>query len=96
MRSDDGGLAVADPIDESFHFEATDVTGQKHVTATGVGRKVLVGAVAKALASQMSLADDTAYALHDSRGKVLAEDRPIAESVSPGEALTLAPKAHLG
>lgn len=97
MNDFEGGTAVADPIDdELFHFEAIDVTGTKHIAARDVGREVLVGSVAKALASQMSLADDIPYSLHDSRGRVLSDDKPIAQSIRPGEEITLAPRAHLG
>lgn len=96
MSEFDNGVAVADPVDELFHFEATDVTGHFQVHVTDIERGVRVATVAKALAARMSLPEAIPYTMFDSRGAILADDQPIAEQIKPGENVTLAPKTHLG
>lgn len=96
MSELDGGLAVMEPDDGLMAFDAIDVTGTRHVHVANLQRDVPVGAVTKAVAAQMSLPDTTPYSLHDGRGAVLDDARPIAEQIKPGETVTLAPKAHLG
>lgn len=91
-----GGSAVAELDSNMLGFTATDVTGQHTVQVGDVRPDVLTGAVVKALASRMSLPEDTPYSLHDSQGTMLSDERPIAEQVKPGESLTIVPKAHLG
>jgi hypothetical protein len=95
MSGLNGASAVADPIDELFHFDAIDVTGTQQVRVADVPRDVPVGTVVKAIAARMSLPEG-AYSLHDSQGGLLDNDRPIADQVEPGVSVTIVPRAHLG
>ena len=89
-------MATADSLDDPLDFEAVDVTGSQSAAVNGVQRSLPAGVVAKALAQQMSLAPNTPWSLHDSRGAILDDERPIGEQVTPGEKMTIVPKAHLG
>jgi hypothetical protein len=95
MSDFNGASAVADPIEEMFHFDAIDVTGMHRARVADVPRDVPVSAVAKAVAARMSLPEG-AYSLHDSQGALLDNDKPIAEQVEPGVSVTIVPRAHLG
>jgi hypothetical protein len=95
MSDLNGASAVADPIDELFHFEAIDVTGTRRAQVADVPRDVPVSAVAKAIAARMSLPEGV-YSLHDSQGALLDNDKPIAGQVEPGVSVTIVPRAHLG
>ena len=88
--------ATADSLDDPLAFEAVDVTGSHNVAVSGVQRGLPAGVVATALARQMSLAPNTPWSLHDSRGAILDDERTIGEQVTPGEKMTIVPKAHLG
>ena len=95
MSELNGTSAVADAVDELFHFEAIDVTGTHRVRVADVPRDVPVSAVVKAIASRMSLPDG-AYSLHDDQGGLLDNDKPVANQVEPGVSVTIVPRAHLG
>jgi hypothetical protein len=88
----DGGVAV---LTGDVTFEAETVTGTESVTAT-YQRDLPAGAVARSLASEMSLPTDVPWALRDPRGAYLDESRPLGEQVRPGERVTVTPKSHLG
>lgn len=95
MSDHHGGSAVADPVEELFHFHALDVTGVHRAHVSDVRSDVPAAAVAKAVAARMSL-PDAPYSLHDGQGAILRDDQPIAEQIKPGESVTVVPKAHLG
>ena len=97
MNRQDGAVMTAESPDaEAFSFEVNDVTGTYTMTANDVQRSLPAGAVAQALASQMSL-PDTPWALrNDSTAEFLDDDRPIGEQIEPGALVTLTTKTHLG
>jgi hypothetical protein len=79
-----------------FSFEAVDVTGTYRVVADDVQRSLPAGAVAKALASQMSLPENIPWGLRDATSAFLNDEQPIGEQISPGTSVTVTPKTHLG
>lgn len=83
-------------LDDFLAFDAEDVTGTFEVSARDVQRNTPAGAVAKALASRMSLPDSVPWGLHDSHGRFLCDDDPIGDQIETGSRVTVAPKTHLG
>lgn len=80
-------------------FEAADVTGTHRVQVDDVAYGLPAGAVAKALASRMSLPENVPWGLRDdSNSALLDDDKPIGEQVSRATdvKLTVTPKTHLG
>ncbi len=76
-------------------LEAVDATGTQQATF-GVDYNLPAGSAAASIATRMSLPQDVPWALHNSRGAFLDDDLPIGEQITPGERLTVTPKAHLG
>jgi hypothetical protein len=89
-------LTDRESSESELEFEVGDVTGTHHVHVSGVQPSLPVGVVAKTLAAQMMLPSNTFWSLHNGQGAILDEERPIGEQLSPGEKVTLSPKAHLG
>ena len=82
-----------------LRFEAADVTGTHRVQVEGVECGLPAGAVAKALASRMSLPENVPWGLRDdSNSSLLDDDKPIGEQVDRATdvKLTVTPKTHLG
>ena len=88
---DGGGGGTA-----TLTFDVETVTGSKNYTVS-FQPEVHAGAATKALAARMGLAPGTPYALRSSRStKYLDDSRPLGEQITPGEKVTVTPKAHLG
>ncbi len=80
-----------------FSFEAADVTGTHRVVADDVQRSLPAGAVAKALASRMSLPENVPWGLRDDATSAFLDDQqPIGDQIRPGTSVTVTPKTHLG
>ena len=82
-----------------LHFEAADVTGTHHVVVDDVQSGLPAGAVAKALASRMSLPENVPWGLRDDASSAFLDDeKPIGEQLGAGPdvKLTVTPKTHLG
>jgi hypothetical protein len=82
-----------------LRFEAADVTGTHRVQVDDVECGLPAGAVAKALASRMSLPENVPWGLRDdSNSSLLDDDKPIGEQVDRATdvKLTVTPKTHLG
>ena len=80
-------------------FEAADVTGTHRVMVDDVQRSLPAGAVAKALASRMSLPENVPWILRDNASSAYLDDeKPIGEQIGTGPdvKLTVTPKTHLG
>ncbi len=89
--------AVAGTPGDLLSFEASDVTGTQRVRVSDVQRDVPAGAIARSLASRMSLSEDVPWALRDdATSSFLDDDRPIGEQISPESHVTVTPKTHLG
>ena len=97
MGFHDSDTAVLEPPD-TLSFEATDVTGLRPVQVSDVQRSLPAGAVARALAAQMSLPDNVTWALRrdDTTGAYLDDEVPIGDQIEPDARLTVTPKTHLG
>jgi hypothetical protein len=89
-------LVPGSSAEDWLDFEVVDVTGTHRARASGVQRSLPVSVVAKTLAAELGLPQNTPWSLNDSRGAILVDEQPIGEQLSPGEELTLAPKSHLG
>ena len=99
--SDQRGTASAreSPANGVVCFEAADVTGTHRVTVDDVQRTLPAGAVAKALASRMSLPENVPWALRDNASSAyLDAEKPIGDQIGTGPdvKLTVTPKTHLG
>ena len=82
---------------ETLSFEVSNVTMDDAFTVNGVQASLPAGVVAQALAVQMSLPQNTPWALRDDQTSMyLEDDKPIGQQVVPGARLTVTPKAHLG
>ena len=82
-----------------LRFEAADVTGTHRVQVDDVACGLPAGAVAKALASRMSLPENVPWGLRDDANSALLDDeKPIGEQVDRATdvRLTVTPKTHLG
>jgi len=82
-----------------LRFEAADVTGTHRVMVDDVESGLPAGAVAKALASRMSLPQNVPWGLRDdSNSSLLDDEKSIGEQVDIGTdvKLTVTPKTHLG
>jgi hypothetical protein len=82
-----------------LRFEAADVTGTHRVMVDEVACGLPAGAVAKALASRMSLPENVPWGLRDdSNSSLLDDEKPIGEQVDVGTdvKLTVTPRTHLG
>jgi hypothetical protein len=89
-----GGGKAASP---TFSFRAEDVTGTFTIDAHDVQRSAPAGAVASALARQLSLPESVAWTLRsETTGAFLDDNRAIGEQLEPGARTTLTPKSHLG
>lgn len=89
-------LGEASQRDGVFSFEAVDVTGTYRVAADDVQRSLPAGAVAKALASRMSLPDNVPWGLRSEASVFLNDEEPIGDQIEPGTSVTVTPKTHLG
>lgn len=83
---------------DTVSFECSDVTGTRKVSVSDVQPGLPAGAVAKSLASRMSLPDNVPWSLRDdAKGQYLDDDTAIGEQIrQTGAQVTLTPKAHLG
>lgn len=88
-------VAAAPPRDRAFRLRATDVTGSLEIEAD-LQPDVPAGAVAQTLAQRMELPGDVPWALRNSRGAFLDDERQIGEQIEADAKVTLTPKTHLG
>jgi len=97
-ENDSMGASLQTEALDTVSFECSDVTGTRKVTVSDVQPGLPAGAVAKALASQMSMPDNVPWSLRDdAKGEYLDDDTAIGEQLhQPGAKVTLTPKAHLG
>jgi hypothetical protein len=90
-------LAPEKLIPDLLTFEATDVTGSHTVVAKDVQPSLPAGAVANALANQMSLPADVPWALRDDKTSAFLDDSlAIGDQIETDAKLVLTTKAHLG
>jgi len=82
---------------KTISFTATDVTGTHSVDARDMQASVAPSAAARTLASKMALPPNVPWVLRDDANcRVLNDDKPLGEQITPGANVTLAPAAHLG
>lgn len=82
---------------ETLRFTATDVTGTLTIDASEVDRSLPAGAVARSVASRMSLPADVPWALRsDVSSAQLADDVAIGDQIDTDSSLTIFPRTHLG
>lgn len=84
--------------EEALHLEASDVT-ETHATGGDFQPETPVAAVARALASKMSLPLNVPYGLMGHDGAFLDDEAPIGGQMGrlgTQATLTVAPKTHLG
>ncbi len=96
-------LELSDPVTtkgsarrKPFVLEVSDVTGTTTRKTDQFQPSTPAGAAAQALAVEMALPQDVAWALRDDKGALLQEDIALGEQVENGAAVGLMPKAHLG
>lgn len=82
------------PISEVNEYDITDIT-ETRTLRLAIDPGLNVGEIIPRLVDRLGLVSDTAYALHDSHGRYLDEQRPIGEQKPDGQ-LTIGPKTHLG
>ncbi|HOX04416.1 MAG TPA: hypothetical protein P5555_19320 [Candidatus Paceibacterota bacterium] len=96
MRNIPIDTAAAPPLrDRAFRLRAADVTGTLEIEAD-LQPDVPAGAVAQTLAQRMELPADVPWALRNSRGAFLDDERQIGEQIEADARVTLTPKTHLG
>ena len=92
-----GGVATAEMAEpDTMDFEVKDVTWGQTLEAEDIQRSAPAGAVARALASTMSLPGEAWALRNDATAEYLDDETPIGEQLQPGAEVTLTPKAHLG
>lgn len=82
----------------SMDLKAMSLTGVE-VDMKGIAVGTSAGLLTRAIATKLSLPGGTAYALRrdDAQAEYLDDEKSIADQgVTPGERLTIVPKAHLG
>lgn len=80
-----------------LQFTATDVTRTHTVEALEVEPSLPAGAVARSIATKMSLPGDVPWALRSEQSSVnLDDDVAIGDQIESGTDLTIFPRTHLG
>jgi hypothetical protein len=79
-----------------LNFRASNVTGTRLLDLE-VDGDVSVQRVARDLVELMQLPRDVSWVLREDRSaSFLSEDQPIGSQLTPGAAVTVAPRTHLG
>jgi hypothetical protein len=96
-------LELSDPVTtkgsarrKPFLLEVSDVTGTTTHKTDRFQPSTPAGAAAQALAVEMALPQDVAWALRDDNGALLQEDIQLGDQVKHGSKLGLMPRVHLG
>lgn len=89
MIATDSGRAA------TLAFEARSVAGHRRLDVSDVQPEMPAGRLAAALAESMGMPADVPWALR-AGSELLDDERPIGEQITPGERVTVMPKAHLG
>ena len=86
------------PLEETIHFNVSDVTGTRSVEAKDIQASLPADTVAKYLAKEkLQLPQNVAWALRrDDSIEPLDGKTPIGKQIKPGDETTLIPKTHLG